>query len=382
MKPKKILIILEATLGGIRKHVIDLITGILSLKEFEITFVYSLERADEKFFEDLAILSNSRISLIKINITNNFNPLRDFLSYLYLSKIVISLNPDIIHMHGAKAAALGRLTFILPGKRKYIYTPHGGSFHKFKSLNGKLYLIIEKILSYFTNCFIAVSQYSFSQIRNTLKINENKIFLIYNGIDPQNICYLDKKKETTELLKYKKCDFVVLYPALFLEAKGHIQFLEALGRSTVKLNRNIKILLAGSGPLESEIRFKINLYKLEDVIEIIGFKKNLAEYYQIADLVILLSISEVFGYVILESMAYSKPIIATKIDAFEEIIVDGKNGILIDQNDINILSTKLNYLMNNKTILLDMGRNGNEYIKNNFPISLMVEKTISLYKSQ
>jgi len=327
MNKIRLLIILEATLGGIRKHVIDLITEKSLLNKYEITLIYSLNRADDQFIADLQLLRNNNIQLINLNMVRNVNFRNDFITLCKLIKIVNDIQPHIVHLHGAKAGALGRLTFFVPGKRVYIYTPHGGSFHKFHSVHGFMYFLIEKLLSFLTHNYIAVSEYSYKQINAELKIKRNKITLIHNGIALNHFIHSNKSNSSSKLnLLVKDYNLIVLYPALFFEAKGHLKFIRSIKESTEQLYSKILILLAGFGPLENEIRSTITTFNLGNNIKIIGFQKNIQEYYKISDLVILPSISEVFGYIILEAMAYNRPVIATRVGAIPELILDGVNG--------------------------------------------------------
>lgn len=380
MEKIRLLVILEATLGGIRKHVVDLLTSKNILSKFDITFVYSLIRADEQFISDLEILRSTNVHLIQLDMTRNVNVLNDFIVLSKLIKVVNKLRPHIVHLHGAKAGALGRLTFFVPGKRVYVYTPHGGSFHKFNSFGGYFYFLVEKFLSFFTHNFIAVSKYSYEQIHSELRIKKGKITLINNGININNF-HAQKSPNLNANLNniVKNYELVILYPALFFEAKGHLQFIKALKESTEKLDSKTLILFAGFGPLENIIRFSIFTYKLENNIKLIGFWKNIQELYNICDIVILPSVSEVFGYVILEAMANYKPVIATKVGAIPELIIDGVTGELIDPKDLTKFVPKFNFYSKNKGKLLHMGINGRKYVETHYSLNEFVMKTEKNY---
>jgi len=373
MRKIKILIVLEATLGGIRKHVIDLLLG-LDKNKFDIIFAYSLNRADNKFIDDLIELKSTDISLYELNMVREINPLVDFRSFVALARLFLKERPDILHLHGAKAGALGRFLGIFLSSG-VVYTPHGGSYHLFNGFKGKAYYFIEKFLSFKKFHYIGVSNDSVKKI-NLITKNPTNTHLVYNGIEPALNC----KKKFMEITKNQNNDsLLVLFPALFMAAKGHLDFISAFYHHPSPLKFKIKIILAGDGPLMATIKNSIHNYGLNDNFEFVGFVNRMDIYYEKCDVVILPSKSEVFGYVLLESMSFGKPIIATNIDAIPELIVPGFNGELIDKNILNDMIDKLIYYSFNKKILFEMGRNSKKYVEDNFSLIRMIDLTQQIY---
>jgi hypothetical protein len=109
MKNEKIVMIIEATTGGVRKHVVDLCLSLNRLYSFEILLIYSLIRANECFLRDLNLLKLGGIKLFHIDLYRGFN-LTDFISYLRILFVVSKIKPSIMLLHGATAGIWGRLT--------------------------------------------------------------------------------------------------------------------------------------------------------------------------------------------------------------------------------------------------------------------------------
>jgi len=372
----KIAIILEATLGGIRKHVVDLLKG-LNKEEFEIYFIYSLKRADVKFKQDLIELEKF-IKLIEIPFSSSINTFSDVKTYLKLKKLLQKIKPDLVHMHGAKSGAIGRVVCKELGIKKIIYSSHGGSFHKFNNTLGFIYKYIELFLKKNTN-YICVSKYSLEQIRKELNVSEENLNLIYNGIDLKDGHEETKKKDYFLRNNSKEDKLLVIYPALFLENKGHIEFLK-LFKNGVKLNSNIKIVLLGDGPLKNKITLLIDIYNLKNNIYIEGFKSNIYDYYKSCDLVLLPSKAEAFGYVLLEAMYFKKPVFATNVGAIPEMIEDGINGELFNPNELYKIVSRLNSVTSKKEYLAELGENSMSILKEKFDLDKMVIKTENLYR--
>lgn len=373
----KLVIVVEATVGGIRKHIFDLVEN-LPKEKYSITLIYSSIRADKIFLKHVSNLSILGISLIKIEMMRNINPTIDLQSFIKLRKVLKQITPDILHLHAAKAGTLGRLAAISLGIKNIVYTPHGGSFHRFNERFGFIYKYAEKLLTLKSVHFIAVSQFAWLQYDKLLNVSEDRNHIIYNGISTnasEVLIYDNPFKE----FECKDNDFILLVPAMFYEAKGHLQFLKALHNSKEKLNDSIKILFAGTGPLQNKIEDKIQLYGLTQNVKIIGFIENIYPLFKFADVILLPSQNEIFGYVILEAMAFGKPVIANAVDAIPELIKNDVNGILILSDKWIEFSYQLNYFIKHKDELDAMGLRGKKLLTNKFSLETMISKTDSLY---
>jgi glycosyltransferase involved in cell wall biosynthesis len=343
-----ITIILEATLGGTRKHVTDLILHLP--KEYNVTYIYSRKRCDEKFKKDIVVLKEMGVNCIELPMTKTiYNPI-NILCILKIIRILRANRSEVLHLHGAVAGALGRIAALFTKRiRKIFYSPHGGVMHKIsKSFKSGIYVFIEKALNTSKTYFVAVSGDEKIKIASLLNVNHSKIFLIPNGINFTAANYTEKiAEEELNIFKNRfftsKEDFVILYPALFLEAKGHLNFFGTFLEKQLNLKPHIKILLAGDGPLESEIRAIVEQLPFKDQIFFLGFTENIDPYFKVANAVILPSKNEAFGYVLLEALAHKKVAFATNVGGIKDIITDGRNGFLYDPAQLDTMIGDLNF---------------------------------------
>jgi glycosyltransferase involved in cell wall biosynthesis len=374
----KVLMISETSSGGARKHIVELLSG-LNKTRYNITFVYSAKRADSVFLNNLKELKALNIKLIELSMERNISPLADIKSFFKLTSILRKNKPDIIHLHAAKAGALGRIAALFSKTKNIIYNPHGGSFHKFNDRLGFLYLIVEKLLASKNIHFIGVSDYSCRLFEEVLHIPKTNNHLIYNGI--KVIESADDEENLRLKYSLKKDDFIILYPAMFYSEKGHLEFLNAYDRLDETINPVIKILLAGDGPLEKIIRDRVKDLKLDGTISFLGFVEKMEDYFKISNLVILPSQKEFLPYVILEAMSYSKPILATNTGAIIEMIRNGVNGELFYLNNLTSLWQRMNYFCLHKVELEQMSVNSKKILNEKFSLSGMISKTEDLYDS-
>ena len=369
----KIVVVLEATLGGIRKHVVDLISG-LDVARYHIVFVYSVVRADETFVGQLAGLKSKGIELVQLGMLREVRPILDLKALVRLIQILRNVRPQILYLHGAKAGGVGRIAAFLFPAIRCVYNPHGGSFHKFKGAVGMLYRVAERLLGLRTQAFIGVSKDSCDRIKKTLNVGAGAIHLVYNGIDFARLNpAMQEEPMNRPDMGFAQGRFVVLHPALFLETKGHLQFIEGMARYPLK--SEILFVLAGDGPLRDQIVMKIAKCGLQPHFHLLSYLRNLAPYYELCDMVILPSLAEALPYVLLEAMAYSKPVFASRVGGIPEVISDGYNGRLVDPTRMRDVGDMVNYYVEHRDELRAMGANGRRLIEQKFSLRQMIHDT-------
>jgi glycosyltransferase involved in cell wall biosynthesis len=108
--------------------------------------------------------------------------------------------------------------------------------------------------------------------------------------------------------------------------------------------------------LEAQLRQYARVSGVEDRIIFLGFIADMKSFLDSIDIFVLSSRWEGFGYVIVEAMANSKPVVAFDVSSNPEIIEDGKNGYLIPPYNIQILSDKVLQLMENSKQRNEFGK--------------------------
>ena len=295
----RVAVIMESTLGGTRKHIVDLLYNI-PLAQVDLTFIYSKQRADLLFGEGLQKIQQRGVHCLEVEMnkklfsTANRQAVASIRNYLKTNQI------EVVHVQSGIAGFLGRIAALgLPSVRKIYYSPHGGSLHLMNGLKGLPVKWMEKLLVFKKVELVAVSLYEKNRIGRMLGIHPDKIHCVYNGIE-----FINGKTSAsrTELLAKHEIDaaknpLIVLIPAVLLPAKGHVHFFSEAVKHAGIINQNIFFLLAGDGPEEEHIRTVINDSPLAERVKILGFQKNIAQWFNCCDLVLLPSLNEAFGYV-------------------------------------------------------------------------------------
>jgi len=218
----------------------------------------------------------------------------------------------------------------------------------------------------FRNVLDGVLANSYETKRTILKnnsrlIDPTKIRVIYNGMrfdqfesKVKNPCYQRIENE------------VVLGNAGRLVRQKAQEYLIDLAVELKKRKQNFKILIAGDGRLGAHLREYARSSGVEDHIVFLGFVENMKSFLDSIDIFVLTSRWEGFGYVIVEAMANSKPVIAFDVSSNPEIIADSKNGYLIPPYDIGLLSDRVIRLIENRKLRKQLGDFAKESVYERF----------------
>lgn len=171
---------------------------------------------------------------------------------------------------------------------------------------------------------------------------------------------------------------VILGVGTLHERKGY-KYLIAAYAKIHKDFSNSRLVIAGEGPERDSLENLIKNLNLSDKVFLIGQSENVPDLMQSADLMVLPSLKEAFGLVILEAMQAGLPIIASQVGGIPEIISSSGIGLLIEPANKNELVKALTKLLSKKVLADQLRIKGLEHWKK-FSASEMAEKTGQIYQ--
>lgn len=286
------------------------------------------------------------------------NPLdvKNIKAFKKLIKLQIENQYDIVHVHTPVASVFGRLLKRKFPSLKTIYTVHG--FHFFKGgpkLNWLIYYPIEKLMAKYTDLAITINSEDFERAK---QIGIKEVYMT-NGVGLDLDFYNKKlydKKQCRKKFNINHNDFVIVMIAEVNKNKNHEQMITVVEK-LVKHNYKIKVLCVGEGVLFNKIKEKIKNRNLNEVIKMLGYRKNINEIITCADIGLLVSYREGLPRNIMELMAFGKPVVGTNIRGIRDIIKDGYNGYIADIGDIDNMVKVIELLIDNKELLASLGEN-------------------------
>ena len=360
------------SVGGIENHVKNL-TKHLVKKGHEVTIFTSNTHS---------ALQYERRFGIEIF---RFNPLlvlfRNPISFEILTKLETIKKYDIIHAHD-EHGFLTNLTALIRkiSKIPLIITCHGDLIPEtfFESIIITTY---EKTLLSFTfksaDSIIALSNAHKTSLQR-FNVPTNKISVIPNAVISPN---LDTVKESNFIDKHRlNGKKIILFVGQLLKRKG-IQYLLKAMRNLKKIEPNTVLIIIGKGPFQSELENISKRLGIEKHVSFLGYvtKDELLEAYAAATVFVLPSLSEGLPTVILEAMAFSIPIVATKIESYPESF--DKVLKFVPKGDFEALTNEIVSILQDETFAHKLGRQGASLVEKEFSWRNVSSKTIELYRS-
>ncbi|HAM39132.1 MAG TPA: hypothetical protein DCP53_07055, partial [Elusimicrobia bacterium] len=144
-----------------------------------------------------------------------------------------------------------------------------------------------------------------------------------------------------------------------------------------RIPEDIILLIIGIGSLSNELE---KSYKYKNV-HFLGFKNNINNYLQASDIFILPSFGEGLSNSILEAMSCGLLVIANRITANEEIILDRENGIIVDFGTIIDFSILVKQIFLNKDLINKLTHAARKTIELKFSMGKITNQYIHLYKT-
>lgn len=178
------------------------------------------------------------------------------------------------------------------------------------------------------------------------------IAIVPNGIDPADIGLDGEASDMAKELNRRSSILRLLYVGIFTAPKGVDVLIDAC--SILKsAGIHFALSLVGAGPLELQLRQKVETLDLRREISFIGKigRNNLGEFYQKADLVCVPSISDPLPTVVLEALASGTPVIGSDVGGIPFMVSSGYNGFLVVPGSPKPLADVLRDLARNRDAL-------------------------------
>lgn len=207
--------------------------------------------------------------------------------------------------------------------------------------------------------------------------------VIYNGIDPAVYDTLHPERERLrsefrrELGLSGEALLAVLVGEL-TERKGHRFIMEAAGE-VIRAYPETRFLFAGDGDARGDIERHVRDGGLREHVRLLGFRDDIPRLLTAADILLLPSSVEGFGYVLAEAMAARLPVVATRASSTPEVVEEGVTGLLHEPGDSDGIGSHLMRLLGDAVLRGNMGEAGYNRVRERFHIDRMIDDIERLF---
>jgi glycosyltransferase involved in cell wall biosynthesis len=298
-----------------------------------------------------------------------------FSAWFKARKLVKDFKPDIIHAH----TLFFYTTLIGVFLKKQFHVPlvttiHLGAPDYISGLKGHMIKTAEKIMGgWIMNNSDLITAVSNNVKNHGIKIGmePTKCVVVTNGVD-YSYFHMQRTYSTTP--------HNVIFIGRLLFNKGP-QILIESAKLVIKKIPDAKFLIVGDGPLRNKLEESSRQNNLTKNVIFLGRVDDIRGPMKDSDVYVRPSLLDGMPLGVLESMAAGLPVIATEIAGTPEIITHGKTGHLVKAGDVKELADAISYLLSNPSYMLNLAKNGVEFVKSEFDWSNVVRKYEDCYFS-
>ncbi len=302
--PKKILyVVTKANWGGAQRYVFDLATHLP--EGYEPAVAYGQPGLLAQRLKEAGIRTYPLQSLQR-----DISAWADIKSFFELYRLVLKVNPDVVHLNSSKAGAVGALAAWCAGAKRIVFTAHGWPFNERRGKAARaLIWLASWITALLSDKIIAVSDSELLAAKR-MPLCGSKAVRIYNGID------LSMQFGSGEAIRaaFPAGARIVGTVGELTRNKNQIELIERARKDT-----SMRVAIVGEGELRPMLEQKIKEYGLQERVKLFGFMPA-SEVLRGFDAFALPSLKEGLGYVILEARAAGLPIEASRVGGTPEAL--------------------------------------------------------------
>ncbi len=299
-----------------------------------------------------------------------------YFTFKQLNRIIKERNIDIVHSHTTQSLIDTSICRLINPKIRVVHTFHYGNYPFYT----KKYLFLEKFFSKIPDRLVSVGEGQKKKIRDTFRMKENNLVVINNGV--KRVTRLSPANSATcRFSEYLLSGKIVIGSvSTLIEQKGITFLIDVMH---FLINRNIPVicLIAGNGPMELELRQKVNSLGLQKDVIFLGWVKNAVEdIMPYISIFVQTSLWEAMSVVVLEAMMASKPVVVTRVGENGHIINDGYNGCIVEPRDTKGMAMAIEKLALDSLLRERLGYNARKSVEKKYDLDVMVDSYEKLYE--
>ena len=296
--------------------------------------------------------------------------------------------PDVLHTTLFEADIAGRLAAIgtgIPVITSLVNTSYDETRRRDPAINVRKLRVVQGIdgwtARHLTDGFHAITESVKSSCVASLRLDPSRVMVVERGRDPRRlgIASPERRLQVRQALGLTGNDEVVLNIGRQEYQKGHDDLL----RATAHLAQNrpdLVLLLAGrEGHASSDLRALVSTLGIADHVRFLGFREDVGDLLAASDVFAFPSLYEGLGGAVLEAMALSVPIVATRIGPLEEVLDEGQNALLVGVHDPIGLAEAIAVFLSDPERRRAFGERGRKSFEDRFTLDRSAARMAELY---
>jgi glycosyltransferase involved in cell wall biosynthesis len=306
-------------------------------------------------------------------------PLSDWLTLRRLTRRFQEGRYHIVHSHTSKAGFLARLAAERAGVPIVVHTPHGNIFHGyFSSPLTRLFVWMERHAARRTDRIIELTAGGVEEYLAEGIGQRDQFRVIFSGIDTEPYTKsIQRRNSTRESLSVDENTLLVGGVGRLETVKGFTYLVEAAQEVADKVP-DVKFIVAGQGSLHKALSDQAA--HLDDRFQWLGLREDVPAVMAALDILVVPSLNEGMGRILLEAGAAETPVVASKVGGIPDIVDDGETGLLVPPRDADAIARAIVELAKAPERRRLMGATARAKVTPNFSLENMVKQIEDLYE--
>ena len=296
------------------------------------------------------------VHFLKLNSTGKLGRLKRIRELLQKRQI------DLLHTHNSCPHLYGTLAARSLGI-PVVHTRHGRRFGDSCSERFQF-----RWMSHLTDRIVAVSDDTGNLCRTVGHLKPIQLIRIWNGIDEQKFAFHGPVAKP-----------IAITVGRLAPEKGYADLIQAASHVRDRVS-GFRLLIVGDGPERSRLEALVTRLQLEDCVQLLGERSDVAAQLQQAALYVCSSHTEGLSLTLLEAMASGLPVVATDVGGNSEVVDPGQTGVLVPAQSPQSLAREIEHLCDVPDVRNEMGTLARARVETHFSIRQMVATYESLYQ--
>ncbi len=398
MRRIQVLEVLEASVGGAWKHVLQLLRG-LDRERFDVHLACSAAR-DPGSAAMLEALRDEGIPVERVRMLRRPAPLADVAALRRLTRLIRAGRYDVVHTHCAKAGFLGRLAARRAGVPAVLHTPHCFPFQRVDTRLGPLYRALERRAARWCDRVVLVAESQRRVALDARLCDGAKLAVVENGIALPAEQPAALRQRYRRELGLGKADLAVALVGRITPQKDVQTFLSACDALLASLPQ-LRLFMVGATdnlpylrslrPPVADAALRVAtgaerprepvLWSPAMPVRLLGHRADAAELVAAFDAVVLCSHYEGLPYSLLEAMACAVPVVASDVTGCCDAVEEGRTGLLVPAGRAAAVAQGVAKLLADADLRRAMGAAARERVAGRFTQERFLRGLAGLYDS-
>jgi glycosyltransferase involved in cell wall biosynthesis len=367
--------------GGAQENTLH---SILRLRERGFESEILCGASDGKEGDLVSVCRENRVPVILLpELVRDPDPPRDLAALLKICLHLRRNRYDVIHTHTSKAGFIGRLAARLAASPAVVHTPHGHIFHSYYGFfTTRFYILLERLVSHFTKKIVTLTD---REAREHLELGigtPSQFATVRSGVDLERFRRARRRRdELLDQWKIPPGTPAVGYVGRLAPVKGAQFLLEAIPGILADCEPPPFFVFAGDGELRETLAERASAVGVQASVLFTGVLPDTSLLYPALDILVVPSLNEGMGRVIVEAMASGTAVVATAVGGIPELVRHRSTGLLVPPKNPEAIGSAVLELLRNGPLRERLSADARQFIDPEYDVSEMANHLERIYLS-